>query len=160
MLDCPQTLFDVILDEGGERMRAVLRFRLLPVVMTALLAFSANLFPAAAAQDSKAGSHKSDRRKADTEDKESKAEERKKKREEVKRVNRFREVIRDTSGQKIGEIREISSGRLEARDRHGRLVGRYDPRSNITRDRNGRLMTRGNTLTGLLMQADKASRPD
>jgi len=39
------------------------------------------------------------------------------------------------------------------RDRFGRLLGRYDPKTNETRDPYGRLLTKGNTLSALVMKA-------
>ena len=64
-----------------------------------------------------------------------------------------KEVIRDRFGKLLGEIRPTGSGRLEARDRYGRLLGRFDPKTNETRDPHGRLMTKGNTLSALVMKA-------
>lgn len=69
-----------------------------------------------------------------------------------------REVIRDRFGRMLGEIRSVGSGRLEARDRYGRLLGRYDPKSNETRDPYGRLLTKGNTLSALILKAAESKR--
>lgn len=64
-----------------------------------------------------------------------------------------KEVIRDRQGKLLGEIRPIGSGRLEARDRSGKLLGRYDSKPNETRDAAGRLLTKGNTLSALIVKA-------
>jgi hypothetical protein len=69
-----------------------------------------------------------------------------------------REVIRDRYGRTLGEIRPVGSGRLEARNRHGRLLGRYDPKADETRDPSGRLLTKGNTLSALVMKAAESPR--
>ena len=66
------------------------------------------------------------------------------------------EVIRDGHGKLLGGIRPGASGRLEARDRYGKLLGRYDPKTNETRDAYGRLLTKGNTLSALVMKAAEA----
>jgi hypothetical protein len=72
---------------------------------------------------------------------------------ESRSTQQSKEMIRDRYGRMLGEIRPIGSGRLEARDRYGRLLGRYDPKWNETRDRVGRVLTRGNTLSALVIKA-------
>ena len=39
----------------------------------------------------------------------------------------------------------------EARDRQWRLLGTYNPKSNETRDRVGKLLTRGDSLSALVV---------
>jgi len=60
------------------------------------------------------------------------------------------EVLRDNHGRLIGRIKGISNGKFEIRDHTGRLKGRYDAKTNETRDDKGRLVGRGNLLTMLL----------
>lgn len=59
------------------------------------------------------------------------------------------QVLRDKSGKLLGRIKE-AGGNLELRDAKGILVGRYYQKHNITRDKAGRLIGRGNLLTMLL----------
>jgi hypothetical protein len=66
------------------------------------------------------------------------------------------DIIRARDGREIGRI-EPRHGKLIARDRGGRELGSYDPRRNETRDRHGRLLYYGNTLSALILtsQCDK-----
>lgn len=61
-----------------------------------------------------------------------------------------RAEIRDRQGRLIGTIVRRRDGVREARDRQWRLLGTYSPKTNETRDRLGRLLTKGDTLTSLL----------
>lgn len=63
---------------------------------------------------------------------------------------RVDQQIRDKQGRLLGRIREVSSGRHEARDASGRLLGTYDPKSDQTRDPSGRLLAKGDVLGGLV----------
>jgi hypothetical protein len=63
-----------------------------------------------------------------------------------------REAVRDVRGQIIGYIEaKPSISKVEARDRHGRLLGSYDERADTTRDARGHLLGRGNRLMALLV---------
>jgi hypothetical protein len=63
-----------------------------------------------------------------------------------------REVVRDRRGTIMGALeRQRLTGKLVARDARGVLVGTYDPRSNETRDRHGRVVGRGNLLGAFLL---------
>ena len=63
-----------------------------------------------------------------------------------------REAVRDARGQIIGYIEaKPSVNKVEARDRHGRLLGTYDERADTTRDAHGRLLGSGNRLRALLV---------
>ena len=63
-----------------------------------------------------------------------------------------REVVRDVRGQIIGYIEaKPSVSKVEARDRHGRLLGSYYARADTTRDARGHLLGRGNRLISLLV---------
>jgi len=61
-----------------------------------------------------------------------------------------RDEIRDRQGRLIGTIIYRRDGVREARDRQWRLLGTYNPKSNETRDRLGKLLTKGDTLSVLL----------
>lgn len=58
--------------------------------------------------------------------------------------------LRDKSGKLLGKIKQNSAGHLEIRTPSGRLLGRYDPKTNQTRTSSGRLVGKGNLLTTLL----------
>ena len=59
------------------------------------------------------------------------------------------QVLRDSRGTKIGEIRE-TGGKLVIRDARGSKKGEYDPKTNTTRDARGTKVGTGNLLTTLL----------
>lgn len=60
------------------------------------------------------------------------------------------QILKDDRGRVIGKIKEISVGKFEIRDYTGRIRGRYDAKTNETRDDRGRLYGKGNLLTKLL----------
>jgi hypothetical protein len=61
-------------------------------------------------------------------------------------------VIRDRNGNRIGSI--VDNGhQLVARDKFGNNLGYYDPRKNVTSDRNSNRICEGNALSALIMQA-------
>ena len=57
------------------------------------------------------------------------------------------QVLRDSHGNKIGEIQE-SCGKKIIRDEHGHKLGEFDGR--VTRDEHGHLVGSGDLLTSLL----------
>ena len=57
--------------------------------------------------------------------------------------------LRDKSGKLLGKIKDVG-GKLEIRDSTGRLKGKFDPKTNETRDDAGRLLGKGNLLAALL----------
>ena len=59
------------------------------------------------------------------------------------------ETLRGRNGQMLGTLRE-ESGMIVLRDKHNNKLGYYNPRTNDTRDGNGRLLGRGNLLATLL----------
>lgn len=61
-----------------------------------------------------------------------------------------RDEIRDRQGRLIGTIVHRRDGVREARDRQWRLLGTYNPKSNETRDRLGRMLTKGDSLSYIL----------
>jgi hypothetical protein len=58
--------------------------------------------------------------------------------------------LRDRTGRLLGWIEAV--GRLlQAKDRHGTIIGWYDPRQNVTRDRTGTLVGTGDLLSAMLV---------
>ena len=61
------------------------------------------------------------------------------------------QIIRDRNNRKIAEIKTASNGRLKIYDRNNRKLGEYDPKTDITRDKNNRKVgQKGNLLTTLI----------
>ena len=60
-----------------------------------------------------------------------------------------REVLRDNYGNIIGEIR-IDGSKQTLRDKHFNPLGSYDAHTDMTRDKYGNPVGRGNLLTTLL----------
>lgn len=60
------------------------------------------------------------------------------------------QILRDSSGRRIGDIQTSSDGKQILRDGSGRRLGEYDPKSNVTRDDSGRRVGTGNLLASLL----------
>lgn len=58
-------------------------------------------------------------------------------------------VLKDSSGKKIGEIKDAGSKRV-AYDAHGRKAGEYDASQDVTRDAHGRRVGQGDLLSQLL----------
>ncbi len=63
--------------------------------------------------------------------------------------------LRNSSGKLLGTIREVSATRWEGRLANGRLVGTFDPKSNTTREANGRAFGKGNQLSALILREAK-----
>lgn len=61
----------------------------------------------------------------------------------------MKQQLRDSNNRPIGTI-TTTSGKLEGRDANGRLKGTYDPKTDQTRDSNGRVVGRGNMLAALV----------
>ena len=57
--------------------------------------------------------------------------------------------LRDKSGKLLGKIKVVG-GKLEIRDSTGRLKGKYDPKTDQTRNDNNTLIGKGNLLSMLL----------
>ncbi len=58
-------------------------------------------------------------------------------------------ILRDASGKEIGRV--VKSGvDLVLKDRSGRELGRYNEKTDVTKDRDGKIVGRGNLLTFLL----------
>ena len=61
-------------------------------------------------------------------------------------------VIRDRNSNRIGAI--VSNGhQLVAKDKHGNTLGYFDPKKNVTLDKNSNLICQGNALSALVMKA-------
>lgn len=60
------------------------------------------------------------------------------------------EPIKDFYGRIMGYVETKSNGEVWAYDFYGRLLGKYYPGDNTTRDFYGRILTRGNTVAGLI----------
>lgn len=63
-----------------------------------------------------------------------------------------RDELRDRQGRLLGTIVHRRDGTREARDRQGRLAATYHPKSNETRDRTGKLLTKGESLAAFLFE--------
>ena len=57
--------------------------------------------------------------------------------------------LRDRTGKLLGRIKEVG-GKFEIRSATGALKGKYDSKTNETRDATGRLVGKGNLLSSLL----------
>jgi hypothetical protein len=60
------------------------------------------------------------------------------------------ETIKDSSGKAIGFIRNTEQGGQQALNVDRQTLGFYDARNNITKDVNGRMIAKGNVVTGLI----------
>ena len=65
----------------------------------------------------------------------------------------MRQELRDSNGRSVGSIITTSNGKQEGRDANGRLKGSYDPKTDQTRDSNGRPVGKGNMLAALITSA-------
>lgn len=64
-----------------------------------------------------------------------------------------RQPIRDRHSRLLGYIEERSDGTRAALDAHSRLLGRYDPRQDVTCDAHSRRIARGDVLSALIWEA-------
>jgi len=62
--------------------------------------------------------------------------------------------ISDKSGRVIGRITESDNDTQRAYDNSGRYLGTYNEESNITLDKSGRMITKGNSLASLIFDID------
>ena len=62
-----------------------------------------------------------------------------------------RKEVRDRGGRLLGWVAARGDGILEARDRDGQLLGAYESRADVTRDRVGRVLYRGEALAALIV---------
>ena len=60
-----------------------------------------------------------------------------------------KQYLRDKRGRILGWLDHVND-KIYIRDWMGRICGWYEPKTNYTRDRQGRIVGRGNLLTTLL----------
>jgi hypothetical protein len=64
------------------------------------------------------------------------------------------QVIRDRCSNRVGSI--VDNGhQLVARDKFGRNLGYYDPKGNVTRDRNSNRICQGDALSSLILKEQR-----
>jgi hypothetical protein len=61
-----------------------------------------------------------------------------------------KQLLRDRTGRILGWYDDGTAGKIYLRDWMGRICGWYEPKTNYTRDKQGRIVGRGNLLTTLL----------
>ncbi len=61
-----------------------------------------------------------------------------------------RKILKNVRGQTIGLVDEDEQGRKLGKDVHGKLVGRYEPKSDQTYNVEGQLKSHGDTLSSLI----------
>ena len=66
----------------------------------------------------------------------------------------MRDYIRAWDGRVIGSYDTDTSGRITLRDFNGRILGKFDPKENLTRDFSGKVVGTGNILAMLLSNND------
>jgi hypothetical protein len=67
-----------------------------------------------------------------------------------------REIIRDARGQILGTIEcQPLTGWRVARVQGGKIVGICDPRRNVTRTQDGKVIAQGDVLGGLLLASGR-----
>lgn len=64
-----------------------------------------------------------------------------------------REIVKDFYGRIIGYIETDTNGNKIGKDFYGRKLGSYDKKLNLTKDFYGRIISKGDTLTGLIFTA-------
>lgn len=67
----------------------------------------------------------------------------------------MRENIHDFYGRIIGYLERKPNGDVVAHDFAGRILGTYDKSLNATKDFHGKLLTTGDTTSGLVMASAK-----
>jgi hypothetical protein len=60
------------------------------------------------------------------------------------------EIIRDSAGRTIGFIQKMSGGRRQAYDVSRQLLGCYNETDCVTKHVNGRMVAKGDVLSGLI----------
>ena len=64
------------------------------------------------------------------------------------------QTIRDRCSNRVGSV--VDNGhQLVARDRFGKNLGYFDPKENVTRDRNSNRICQGNVLAALILKEQK-----
>ena len=62
-------------------------------------------------------------------------------------------IIRNKSSKEVGYIKTDSNGVLTAYNLKNQKLGCYDPKTNFTKDVNGRILGNGDMLTQLIIMA-------
>lgn len=62
-------------------------------------------------------------------------------------------VIRNKASKEMGYIRTSSSGKQTAYNKRREKLGCFDPKSNLTKDINNRVIGQGNMLAGLILSS-------
>lgn len=62
-------------------------------------------------------------------------------------------VIRNKASREIGYIRTDSKGKQTAYNIKNEILGCFDPKSNFTKNNNGRIIGHGNWLASLILKA-------
>jgi hypothetical protein len=60
------------------------------------------------------------------------------------------QILKDAKGKVMGKIWTSGHGVQELKDSKGKKLGYYDPRTDVTKTRNGRKVGKGNLLLTLL----------
>ena len=63
----------------------------------------------------------------------------------------YRETIREFSGVIIGYLDHESNGDITVRSFYGKILGRYERSSDVTKDFYGKILYRGNMAAALLV---------
>jgi len=63
-----------------------------------------------------------------------------------------RKAIKDATGRLLGSIDTNPNGREQAYDVQGQMLGSYDPQDDATKTATGTLLTKGNTVAGLILK--------
>jgi hypothetical protein len=61
-----------------------------------------------------------------------------------------RKLLKNVRGETLGYLDTEEDGRRSAKDVRGKLVGRYDPRTDLTYNDKGETQTHGDSLSSLL----------
>ncbi len=65
------------------------------------------------------------------------------------------DIIKNFTGERIGELKKDARGNINAYGRYGELLGTYNPKLNITTEfPSGRIVSTGDTTTALIWQAE------
>jgi hypothetical protein len=62
------------------------------------------------------------------------------------------QILKDKNNKILGKIKQLSNGQLEIYDYKNKRLGKYDPKTDQTRNSSNSLVGKGNLLTLLLVQ--------
>ncbi|MHB1544479.1 MAG: hypothetical protein ACYCS1_08025 [Gammaproteobacteria bacterium] len=63
-----------------------------------------------------------------------------------------RKVLKNVRGETLGFLDTDDRGCVTAKNRQGRMVGRYDPKRDLTLNERGQTETHGNSLSSFLVE--------